>query len=58
MPAVETVALRKSVTVTRHVAVRHPDTSRFGIEASPELITSQPDIEEDHLPPDAYKESR
>ena len=23
MPAVETVALRKSVTVTRHVAVRH-----------------------------------
>ena len=28
MPAVETVALRKSVTVTRHVAVRHRVTYR------------------------------
>jgi hypothetical protein len=27
------------------VSASEPGTSRFGIEASPELVTSQPDIE-------------
>jgi hypothetical protein len=48
MPAVETVALRKSVTVTRHVAVRHRGvtvrTRHVAVRHRGD-VTSQPDIE-------------
>ena len=49
MPATETVALRRDVMSQSDIEVSaspsEPVTSRFGIEASPELVTSQPDIE-------------